>query len=542
MQSLEMRVRCGKTQFRRPDCSAAGRAVMTALALVALLMFANTAAAQNMWMHLLSPGVGWFGDPHELFWTTDNGQHWKDITPPGVDRTGYGSGSSIGSVFFLDTSTGWVVLNGWEQKKPNAEEKPDQEVPSKSIVELAFTQDSGTTWLITRPDFHLNLSGGLEGYSLDGAGDIQFTDATHGWINVGVQRAESSFLGQLYRTVDGGKNWTWVSGALGASSLVRFIDRQNGWIASTDAKMDSELWATHDGAESWNQVKLAPPAGVGPAFQTVYQLPVFRDNKHGVLAVSYDSSPSSDEQWAVLFATADGGKTWKFSRVLAHGSGVGAGAAVRDAIIMIGSVAIMACDENLTLAKMPLDRKHATRDCTELQWGTQLSFIDENQGWALTMGAPVQLLSTVDGGGSWAEISPWKREEKRPPAQPATPAPPPLGVPPGLRPLAADGLRMDLGFDKCEILGEDEMGILWSGWYYQGTGVYIGGITHGCQEPDSSWITAVEGEGWGIIPTLGGPQQGDRVSGLNDNAALAGWTSSGQNCVDGLILYSGLQP
>ena len=86
MQSLEMRVRCGKTHFRRPAYSAAGGAVMTALALVALLVFTNTAAAQNMWMHLLNPGVGWFGDPHELFWTTDNGQHWKDITPPGVPR------------------------------------------------------------------------------------------------------------------------------------------------------------------------------------------------------------------------------------------------------------------------------------------------------------------------------------------------------------------------------------------------------------------------------------------------------------------------
>jgi hypothetical protein len=39
-----------------------------------------------------------------------------------------------------------------------------------------------------------------------------------------------------------------------------------------------------------------------------------------------------------------------------------------------------------------------------------------------------------------------------------------------------------------------------------------------------------------------GLQQGDVVSGLNDNADLAGGAFSAQNCVDGLVFYTGLTP
>jgi len=52
-------------------------------------------------LKLLTPEVGWAADPQRLFWTTDGGGDWKDITPkkPVVEE-------EIASAFFLDTSTG----------------------------------------------------------------------------------------------------------------------------------------------------------------------------------------------------------------------------------------------------------------------------------------------------------------------------------------------------------------------------------------------------------------------------------------------------
>ena len=55
-------------------------------------------------MELMAPGVGSAANSNQLFSTTDGGQNGKDITPP----TSLGQG--LVPSFFLDTSTGWVVL------------------------------------------------------------------------------------------------------------------------------------------------------------------------------------------------------------------------------------------------------------------------------------------------------------------------------------------------------------------------------------------------------------------------------------------------
>jgi len=49
-------------------------------------------------MKLLAPGIGWALANHHLFWTTDNGASWKDITP----SKRAGSDEHISHVFALD--------------------------------------------------------------------------------------------------------------------------------------------------------------------------------------------------------------------------------------------------------------------------------------------------------------------------------------------------------------------------------------------------------------------------------------------------------
>src|SRR2546429_655382 len=79
-------------------------------------------------MKLMAPGVGWAASSGQLFWTTDGGQNWKDITPPANPGTG------ISAVFFLDTSTGWVVLS--------RQADPDQE----REFDFAATTNAGASW------------------------------------------------------------------------------------------------------------------------------------------------------------------------------------------------------------------------------------------------------------------------------------------------------------------------------------------------------------------------------------------------------------
>jgi hypothetical protein len=56
-------------------------------------------------MKLLTAQVGWAATVSHLYWTTDQGGHWKDASPA------MSAGEGIGGVFFLDTSTGWVLLS-----------------------------------------------------------------------------------------------------------------------------------------------------------------------------------------------------------------------------------------------------------------------------------------------------------------------------------------------------------------------------------------------------------------------------------------------
>jgi hypothetical protein len=100
------------------------------LALLLALILLNTAATAQpvQSMKLLTAEVGWAQNGQHLYWTTDDGAHWKDIAPP------RSSNQSLGGVFFLDTSTGWVVLS-------HPEEKAEQQ------FRVAATSDAGATWL-----------------------------------------------------------------------------------------------------------------------------------------------------------------------------------------------------------------------------------------------------------------------------------------------------------------------------------------------------------------------------------------------------------
>ncbi len=131
-------------------------------------------------MKLLAPGVGWAGRGGRLYWTTDNGANWTDITPPAAR----GSGEHIADIFFLDVHHGWVLFA--EYGEPQCK------------FDLAYTGDTGATWSVT----HVTVAVG----NLDPAGRITFADNQHGWMV--LQIATAAFhSGLLLLTSDGGRTW-----------------------------------------------------------------------------------------------------------------------------------------------------------------------------------------------------------------------------------------------------------------------------------------------------------------------------------------------
>src|ERR1041385_1447545 len=83
------------------------QAVLAMVALIVPLLVPAGAQAQEM--KLLTPSTGWVSRFNHLYWTTDSGANWADITPvpPGIVRAGV----SIPSVYFLNPQEGWVVVS-----------------------------------------------------------------------------------------------------------------------------------------------------------------------------------------------------------------------------------------------------------------------------------------------------------------------------------------------------------------------------------------------------------------------------------------------
>jgi len=469
-------------------------------------------------MKLLAPDVGWAAANQKLFWTVDNGSHWKDITPP------HGPSEILKDVFFLDESNGWALLDAYEEQS------------STVSFHLAVTANSGRSWTVTpvmvpsqKPD------------ELAGNGWLDFVDPLHGWVVLQANSGSAFSWGLLLSTEDGGKNWKELTQAPIAGHPI-FATARDGWISGNGG--GGGIYSTHDGGKTWSGAgaslqDLPPSLPTSPWYEDVK----FTDAKHGRLPIYFSSSPGevqvSKGPVLVLYVTDDGGRTWKLDRTLVDPSKlprIGASAVVPDPS-GTRSVLVAAFDDEkhpdrvtlMTLADPGVTTTEtAPRVSSEnvlwRQWDliAELSFVTGTQGWARTHSG--DLLLTADGGATWRNIDPVR-------VQPAVPLPPsrlPLKHrDPGqgstaLAPPPTLGLAYheDLAFDKLNVIKISEMLTWWDASPFFDVGFYVGGINYCGQwnaghtqclsrtDPglSTSWLTQAQGYGWGFLPIWVGPQ------------------------------------
>lgn len=255
-------------------------------------------------MKLLTSNVGWVSTNKYLFWTVDAGKHFKDVTPKSGHKR-----QIVSSVFFRDESIGWVLLKCAD----------DQDALADDVCfEFASTTNAGGSWSLVHPKIvdpgrdQSNIEDGVGTYS--GTTFLDFADAHHGWAILKKSYNTSRSVGEMLRTVDGGKTWKQLSGNTPPiAEPFRFISPSTGWIAGGP---DLELYVTRDAGDSWRKVSLPAPPGVSNDFWVVSNLPVFEGERRGFLWTQYPTGPPSDPNQSilVLFATDDGGSTWKQGR------------------------------------------------------------------------------------------------------------------------------------------------------------------------------------------------------------------------------------
>lgn len=186
--------------------------------------------------------------------------------------------------------------------------------------------------------------------------------------------------GGLWRTGNGGRNWTWV----GPTARARFAADGSGWDLRNQA-----LWRSTDLGRSW-QVVATPPGAATEA--------QFLDRQRGWLRVSDCSTTAPGGGCALrLHRTLDGGQTWQ-------------------------AVALPAADATLHFTDA---LNGVATDGRTAAWSTQdggqswipaavnfgsaggtvqrIAFADTQRGWLLLAdaGGAARLLRSSDGGRSW---------------------------------------------------------------------------------------------------------------------------------------------
>lgn len=327
-------------------------------------------------MKLLTPRVGWAEAGHRVLWTADNGAHWKDISP----RGSLGSLEEICDVFFLDEHYGWVLSGKYDEPDPK--------------FEVAYTTDTGSTWSRVKLDL-----GPLAAH-----GRIAFADKQHGWMIINTATSSAFNAGTLFATSDGGRTWRGTAQDPSGQGPMLMLTPKKGWIVGDGEQED--LHVTWDGAKTWETVSLPPPKEIAPAIYPTSDAPVFEDEQHGFVAVTY-SGGAGQKTAVVLFATTDGGRSWKPDRMLTNLEEASQGQSVQSAVVDSTWITAAVSDHKPTLTELGPGERVRTSPFSGYFQADHLSFITRKQGWVVV--GDGQLLSTADGGKTWNDITPgWK--------------------------------------------------------------------------------------------------------------------------------------
>ena len=301
---------------RNSPSASTGAAGSATGATVASLAGASGQKKERIWLQSLqmtSASTGWAlyysrnpDSPSGVFTllarTTDGGRTWTDVTP--------GSGRSMlatpDAAQVLDPVTGedaYLAVTAATQESNN----------SVNTTVVFATTNGGRSWTKSAP---LRV--------VSTASQVSFADPQHGFLMLG---GDGGAMGEdqvwLYRTADGGKNWSLAAaspadgvavGAQQASGRIPtecdkngldFPTATAGWISSTcNAGLTDGLLASHDGGASWSDQSLPLSATTCAGGACFVAGPQFSG---GVGFVTVTPEPGQP----ALLETRDLGRTWE---------------------------------------------------------------------------------------------------------------------------------------------------------------------------------------------------------------------------------------
>jgi photosystem II stability/assembly factor-like uncharacterized protein len=331
-------------------------------------------------LHMIDSTAGWALARKAVLRTTDGGNHWRDVTPPGHPLD---PGSAAD---FFTASMAWITI-------PEADQTTSQ---------LFHTSDGGHSWQQS------TIQTGFVRH-------MTFIDAQHGWLLSGKENTAGvpAEAVSVFQTTDAGKTWQRVSAALfsdatppghlpygGQKSGISFLNASTGWVTGTVLLTNvAWLYVTHDGGSTWHQQTLRLPQGIPPA-QLLIQPPTFFSATDGLLPVRFSDLITSRDIATVIYVTHDGGTTWSSTMPVSAALSASHFLDVQHGWLTDGIALFVTSDggQHWTKLTASANFKHVT----------QLDFVSESTGWAISKQGDGSsfLLKTTDGGQTWTQITP----------------------------------------------------------------------------------------------------------------------------------------
>ncbi len=325
-------------------------------------------------LEMFDEGNGWGTTEQYVLRTIDGGLNWVSVTPAGVASLGL-----LPNAYFQDTEHAWLLIP----------------VDQTSGM-LYHTTSGGLAWNVYAVPF--------------GNGQIQFLDASNGFVMTSLGGGAGSEAVAIYQTRDGGANWTrvyvndpTVPGAGDSLPLsgqkidMTFRDAAYGWVGGAVPRDGfTYLYLTTDGGLTWSQQALTLPPGFENSMTEV-DAPHFFNPSEGILRVRLFSGVPT----TVFYLTFDGGQTWGRTFPI-NAIGRHAYASLLDIFLWDGGPALyFSHDGGLTWGStLPNLNLSDTL--------MRMDFVNASTGWALAFGEEGRnlLYVTHDGGTTWTPLTP----------------------------------------------------------------------------------------------------------------------------------------
>lgn len=439
----------------------------------------------------VSATEGWLLLGNQLYWTSDGGNRWREITPP--DHPG----ATLAAVDFIDRSRGWAILTYSTGLDP--------------VYLLEKTADSGRTWQSDR--LSLFVSGDPAAFAKDVF--MQWRDSHTGWLVIKQATGVNFSLGTLFRTQDGGRTWRRL--ALPIGEPVSFVTSSVGWVAGGAA--GDELYRTQDGGRTWQEQSVLP-ASLRADQRWTYLTPTFSDVRHGLLPVTVTSGGLTQVDF---YRTEDGGQSWRLDNSESLETSQDLTSPPPLAVLDPDHWILVVPSTNSIVMKTGPGQYSTVASADGRSAGiVEMHMSAPDVGWALQMegdcshaidatcSLTTRLLGTRDAGRTWALLG---NQGIRSLALGSASDPRNAN---GLtvkvrfnnKPADSTGAFAGAGFDECEIGTLSQLQAWWNSGPYATVNLYIGGSARACPNTALTpyYLTQLNQQGWKFVPTWVGPQ------------------------------------